>query len=122
MLAAAAAPDAMMTVPPDNVSDVPELNTMAPLRPPAETPVAIVTGPVLPMIVVPDENTMDPETPEVTELAVYRASVPLDVDADAPERMATDPPVKSVLSPPFIHKPPPEPWPEPAAMTSSPPV
>ena len=74
-------------LPPDRI-----MAPLVPADPPAAWPVAMVTAPDEPLPVVPELNTMVPEAPDVTALAVRRVTGPDDPTLVLPLTTLTTPP------------------------------
>lgn len=89
---AAAAPEKRDSAPVEAVED-PEPRTSRPEVSAVATPLIIVTGPLLPELVVPVLNSSVPLTPVDTALADMMATAPVEPDALPPEVMTTLPPV-----------------------------
>ena len=66
---------------------------------PAAVPVAMLTLPDDPELVVPVENDIVPLTPRVPPLAVRSTTAPLDFTVPNPDDIDTDPPVTAELVP-----------------------
>ena len=105
------------------VAEVPTVTEMAPLTAALATvePVAIMIKPEFPDPVVPEENTIEPDTSVFIAFAVRNMSEP-DDDKLPPEAMKTPPPVADVPEPARMTTDPPAVVPEPAVICRIPPV
>jgi hypothetical protein len=93
----------------------------APDVPPRATPVAIVTAPDAPAVVVPEENTRDPDTPDDIALALTILTAPDDDCNEPPDAISTEPPKEVPPCPPRTSMLPPCFPPEPARRFTEPP-
>jgi hypothetical protein len=86
-------------------------------------PVRRVIIPLLPLLLLPDENERDPETPLSPEFLVRILNDPLDVARPYPDTIDTAPPVLDVDSPALsTTRPPAETFPCPTKILKLPPV
>jgi len=110
------------TRPPDPLEPLPTANKIDPPRPPDEEPDPIYKPPLLPLLAVPELNTSNPLTPLVPAFDVRILNAPL-LDLDPkPVAILKLPPVTSLLSPPYMLIPPPDPLdPLPTASKIDPP-
>ena len=98
LLAEEDAPPVMVRLPATPLFVLPTDSTMAPPGPARGCPVATMTGPVAPVLVVPLLNSRAPEAPAVPALALTTRTKALVVAVEAPDASTTEPPV-TLLAP-----------------------
>ena len=92
-MSAEESPALPINCPPTSAVLVPTLNTMLPLFPPTAAPVASVTEPDAPLLVVPDAKVNVPLTPFVPLLTERITTAPEDFAVPAPLSKSIAPPV-----------------------------